>query len=621
MRLRYLHLPDYGVLKDLKVVFREETILQRDGSLQFVVGLNGTGKSSLLRAVYETFRWLEAEDVPPFPVAMVYELNRDDDRSMVVFRHLDRAPSKAVFSVVPEGWHCWEAFVGDATEIDWEALLGAVDDEEVAHGDFWARSVHGDQFIGNQQLREHLPKPLLAYTSGDIAAWRKVREPELRGDELAELVVNGVGDDQDRPRGWNVHRELATADVPIENAQRRAMREQMAPDDAEADATCLLLEQVDLKLAAIAVGLTVAARELGDRRTDRDMAAWRDGLQNHVVDQQRGKRPTEKEARTLLNEIDWWWPTHMSVRYRPTTARMNAEWHAQWLAMCALADEVVSQPLGRMQMVIDLGPGQRDIGADVKGAYGDRAVPVEVREVIDRLSGSASGAEAVVRTLSSERMLPLWDVFQTLRAWRAGGLIEDATVTVKRVTPMSAHDGQPDDVVLTWDDFSDGEQMLLGRMALLLLLRGQHGGMLLLDEPETHFNDAWKREIIDIVDDNVLKGTRAQVVVATHTSIALTDAFASEIVRLVRSDGQAVLKPVSFPTFGAEPGRVMLHVFDMAASIGTRAEQALRERLAQDWTGENRDELGKLVSKIGGGWPRARLQQILDELTNASPGS
>jgi len=81
---------------------------------------------------------------------------------------------------------------------------------------------------------------------------------------------------------------------------------------------------------------------------------------------------------------------------------------------------------------------------------------------------------------------------------------------------------------------SGGEQMLLGRMALLFLLRGMDGGLLLLDEPETHFNDVWKREIVDLVDDNVLKETRAQVVVATHTSIALTDVFNEEVTLLQR---------------------------------------------------------------------------------------
>ena len=88
MRLRYIHLPDYGVLKDLRIsfdrerIFREHEDLRREGDLHFVVGLNGTGKSSLLRALYETFRWIEgvngdqiAPRTPfPFPITLAYEL-------------------------------------------------------------------------------------------------------------------------------------------------------------------------------------------------------------------------------------------------------------------------------------------------------------------------------------------------------------------------------------------------------------------------------------------------------------------------------------------------------------------------------------------------------------------
>ena len=42
----------------------------------------------------------------------------------------------------------------------------------------------------------------------------------------------------------------------------------------------------------------------------------------------------------------------------------------------------------------------------------------------------------------------------------------------------------------------------------------------------------------------------------------------------------------------------MLHVFDMPASIGSRAEQALRARLAQEWTTANTAELEELLAKI-----------------------
>ena len=199
--------------------------------------------------------------------------------------------------------------------------------------------------------------------------------------------------------------------------------------------------------------------------------------------------------------------------------------------------------------------------------------------------------------------------------------MDDATFTIRRVTQMEASDGKLDDVVLTWEDLSDGEQMLLGRMSLLLLLSGLDGSLLLLDEPETHFNDSWKREIIDIVDDNILKKTRAQVIVSTHTSIALTDAFASEIIRLVRSNGRSINKPVKIPTFGASPSRIMTHVFDMPASIGSRAEQALRAAIEHQWTDGDVEELENLLANIGNGWPMAKLQKILDSLIDATPNS
>ncbi len=628
MRLRYLHLPDYGVLRDLKVEFREETILDRKGSLQFVVGLNGTGKSSLLRAVYETFRWLEAERVPPFPVALVYEMNRDDERAMVVFRHMGKTASEAVFAVIPESWHLWEACIAGKDEVDWVEVLSAVDDKEVAHAEFWAQTVTGDRMSGNQLVSRYLPSSVVAYTSGDLDAWEKVRQADLSDVDLSHATYHGLSDDQDRPRGWTVERELNSPEVAIDKSERAAIQARINPTDRGADAKCLLLGPHDLKLAAISVGLIVAARELTDGAAFSQLDTWRSALRTAVAQQQKGERPAEKDARTLLNEIDWWWPTHLSITYRPPSQELNSEWLAQWMALTALADEVIRQPLGRLQMVIDLGRFERRIEPDIRGVSVGNRVPEPLREIVDRVDGSPSGAEAVVRALSTVRKQAadwtdraLWDVFRALHAWWAAGLIEDVTVTVKRTTQMAAHDGKLDDVVLTLDDFSDGERMLLGRMALLLLLRERDGSLLLLDEPETHFNDSWKREIIDIIDDNVLKTTAAQVMVATHTSIALTDAFASEIVRLTREYGQAVLHPVSFSTFGAEPGRVMLHVFGMQASIGSRAEQALRRYLARTWDGKSREELETLVSAIGGGWPRARLQQILDGITDDTPGA
>ncbi len=405
------------------------------------------------------------------------------------------------------------------------------------------------------------------------------------------------------------------------------MREFLDPNAYATESRCRLLDPLDLKLAVTAVGLTVFAGEATRLQEARERRAFRDELIRQVEDQRKGTRPDHKSARTLLNEVDWWFPTHLSIHYRPSSAKLNPEWHAQLLILCALADEVIRQPLERMQLVINLSPRTIAVTDAIKAIYGQLAIPVEVDEVINRVDGSTSGAQAVVRTLCTEEQaryeaakepeFARWPVFDRLQSWRQARLIEDVSLTIKRVTQIPASDGELDDVVVTWEDLSDGEQMLLGRMALLMLLSKQDGSLLLLDEPETHFNDSWKREIIDIVDDNILKTTASHVVVATHTSIALTDAFASEIIRLVRKNGNVVFKPVTVPTFGAAPGRVMTHVFDMPASIGSRAEQALRAYMGREWNREDVEELDKLLANIGNGWPMAKLQKIRDELLDA----
>ena len=95
------------------------------------------------------------------------------------------------------------------------------------------------------------------------------------------------------------------------------------------------------------------------------------------------------------------------------------------------------------------------------------------------------------------------------------------------------------DDILLFDELSDGEQVYLERMALFHLLEGESDALLLLDEPEVHFNDKWKREIVDIVD-SVLRDRANDVLIATHSSITLTDVFNDEIILFDKTDGQSV---------------------------------------------------------------------------------
>jgi len=174
--------------------------------------------------------------------------------------------------------------------------------------------------------------------------------------------------------------------------------------------------------------------------------------------------------------------------------------------------------------------------------------------------------------------------------------------------------------VVTYDQLSDGEQMLLGRMGLLFLLRGQDGALLLLDEPETHFNDVWKREIVEMIDMGLLNSTDANVIVATHTSIALTDAFAAEVTVLDKVDGQTNARGVTGGLFGTDPGEVNMNLFHADSSIGRRSLEILEQLLRTEWKGRE-DELKAVIDILGSSFHRAELRAILKNLRAEHDGA
>ncbi|MBK7994863.1 MAG: hypothetical protein IPK14_16200 [Blastocatellia bacterium] len=100
--------------------------------------------------------------------------------------------------------------------------------------------------------------------------------------------------------------------------------------------------------------------------------------------------------------------------------------------------------------------------------------------------------------------------------------------------------------------------------------------MLLLDEPETHFNDLWKREISDIIDESLGQST-CNAVITTHSSIALTDVFDNEISLLKKSPMDSIISKIDTPirSFGASPNEIMRDIFDAPETVGQRAAKFL----------------------------------------------
>jgi ABC-type cobalamin/Fe3+-siderophores transport system ATPase subunit len=195
-------------------------------------------------------------------------------------------------------------------------------------------------------------------------------------------------------------------------------------------------------------------------------------------------------------------------------------------------------------------------------------------------------------------------------------LFDDVELRLRRQAKVGSHtspSAQDQDVgVLRYEELSDGEQMVLGRMALFHLLQGQQDALLLLDEPETHFNDKWKREIIDIIDD-AIGNTANDVLISTHSAIVLSDVFNDEIVMVEKTPDGSSVRSVDQQTFATDPSALMMTVFEADDSIGKRAQEFIEGKLRQA-TGTPADiqQLEQLIARMGSGFYRSELRTLLN---------
>lgn len=168
--------------------------------------------------------------------------------------------------------------------------------------------------------------------------------------------------------------------------------------------------------------------------------------------------------------------------------------------------------------------------------------------------------------------------------------------------------------LLLANDFSDGEFLLLGRYGLLLLLREHDDCLILFDEPETHFNDQWKVNLVyDLV--RIFEPTTAQVVIATHSDITLSDADRDAVrvldpPELTKGLVLTARKP-SISPLGAERSGISAGVFEAEPAIGKYVREMVIERTLKR---RKPEEIRAAIDRVGPGYQQFRLRQALREV-------
>lgn len=580
MRLRYLHLQNYPPISDIKVCFASGSPLDRECAIRFVVGVNGSGKSNLLRAVAEVFLALADLSLPAFPVSLVYELGvrgRSNHYTFVV----DCPGGKSNAAIwLAERWY----FPDDTQGESFNATVSRL--REFGQADHFR--THIPQGAWPQQPGIAMPKAVLAYTTGDLRPWRSVWNRNQRAEGL--LDSNDDPQSDERPAGWTVAQENALQAARQADGEARRQPQKASPGEQGNFRRPVLLDATLLKCALLAVALPQAFKT-PTSDSEELIAILRDDKPN----------PLQK----LLGRGGW---HHLvSVAFR---SRMQADqWdqklretaHDWWLC----ASEVVAEPH-------PVEP-RRTLWFDLKGPFNAQSLTF-LSPARDELQTSATQGEALWSLLGGAKDVSSFELFTRLLELNQAGLFDDVLLRLRRApAPTESVDSNSADIgILRYEELSDGEQMVLGRMALFHLLQGQQDALLLLDEPETHFNDKWKREIVDIIDDAIGR-TSNDVLISTHSAIVLSDVFNNEIVMVQKTADGSTVRSVDEPTFATDPSALMMTVFGADDSIGKRAQEFIEGKLRQT-TGTQAEikDLERLIARMGSGFYRSELRTLLN---------
>lgn len=161
---------------------------------------------------------------------------------------------------------------------------------------------------------------------------------------------------------------------------------------------------------------------------------------------------------------------------------------------------------------------------------------------------------------------------------------------------------------------SDGEHGFFTRFALLMLLKEENLNydkhyLILLDEPETHFNENWKTSFLNLLC-KVFENANHDIFIATHSAMLVTDAKEDEIHRLENLPSGIIHYPVPIKTYGANIIDIGRALFKMESDIGERVKNDIQQAMENN----DKEKLEALIEDVGPGEWRWKIRAKLNQL-------
>lgn len=235
----------------------------------------------------------------------------------------------------------------------------------------------------------------------------------------------------------------------------------------------------------------------------------------------------------------------------------------------------------------------QDETADAANAHGDRVLSFLFEPYIKGDQDSFA-----VRSLNDSYDNPM-ELLSKLILASNKGMIKEVHVGLKI---------QGTDDVVEESALSEGEYMLLVRLGLFVLgSAGKRGGqcLFLMDEPDVYLNEHWNIDFVSMIH-RIYEGTEAdhEIVIATHSSLMLTDAFPNQLYYFQQKHGQVTCMNVRASTFGGSRNEIMENLFLTGNSVGTYSYEKIEKILDEV---EDIQELEAYLGNVGSGYLRMRL--------------
>jgi restriction system-associated AAA family ATPase len=150
--------------------------------------------------------------------------------------------------------------------------------------------------------------------------------------------------------------------------------------------------------------------------------------------------------------------------------------------------------------------------------------------------------------------------------------------------------GKQEPKALLLREFSDGEQQFLHTIGISLMLK-ERRTLLLLDEPETHFNPAWRAKFIKILNDSIEAGSAKtndvsnihllkDVILTSHSPFIISDCMPNNVIFFDRNKETELVeaksaKEMDIKTFGMSVETILDELFNYNQSIGDWSNEEL----------------------------------------------